>query len=38
MLIDQKNIIHASAEYGKTVNVNFMHCPENSRTFKSHLP
>ena len=24
MLVDQKNIIHASAEYGKTVNVNFM--------------
>ena len=24
MVIDQKNIIHASSEYGKTVNVDFM--------------
>ena len=24
MLIDQKNLIHASSEYGKTVNIDFM--------------
>jgi hypothetical protein len=24
MVIDQKNIIHASSEYGKTVKMNFM--------------
>ena len=24
MLIDQKNIVHASSEYGETVNVDFM--------------
>ena len=24
MLIDQKNLVHASAEYGETVNVNFL--------------